>query len=117
MTVLLTKKLATAVRSYNKIIEYLPTQNTKSKSIYLKLVDIKCSSIKSSEMCPDIVHLCNELNVMSERVFKQQLCSRIEIKLKGAVLSIITTKFVRRKVSINLQLSAAKSLQLTLGEA
>ena len=63
---------------YNINVDNLPTQSgTKSKSIYLKLVEIKYSDITSSEMCPYIFQLCNELNITAEHVFKQQLCSRI----------------------------------------
>ena len=40
-------------------------------------------------MCPYIFHLCNELNVTSEWVFKQQLCSRIEIKLREFNLKLL----------------------------
>ena len=40
-------------------------------------------------MCPYIFQLCNELNITAEHVFKQQLCSRIEIKLREFNLKLL----------------------------
>ncbi len=54
----------------------------KSKDAYLRLIYIKCNDISTKDMCPIVSELCNEMEVTVEDVFKNQLCSQIETKLK-----------------------------------
>ncbi len=55
---------------------------TKSKEIYLKLLEIKSSDITTTDMCSNVSELCTTMNMSVDNAFKKQLCSRIEIKLK-----------------------------------
>ena len=53
----------------------------KSKVFYVKLVKFKCNIIKSMDMCPNL-HMYIQRDMSVEDAFRNQLCSKIEIKLR-----------------------------------
>ena len=54
----------------------------KSREFYAKLVNIKCNTIESTDMCPNLHHMCTLSDISVECAFRNQLCSSVEIKLK-----------------------------------
>ena len=54
----------------------------KSKDAYLRLIDIKCSDILTTDMCPVVTEYCDIIGMSVDDAFRNQLCSKIEIKLK-----------------------------------
>ena len=54
----------------------------KSREFYAKLVNIKCNTIESTDMCPNLHHMCTLSDISVECAFRNQLCSGVEIKLK-----------------------------------
>ena len=61
----------------------LPVKSmTKTKDIYLRLINVKSSDVESEDMCPKLTELCNIVNISIETAFRNQLCSKMEIKLR-----------------------------------
>ncbi len=60
----------------------IPSRLVKSKDFYVRLIDVKCGDIHLNDMCGNLYELCNGSNTIVEDSFKNQLCSKIEIKLK-----------------------------------
>ena len=54
----------------------------KSRELYVKLVAIKCNTIESADMCPNLYRMCTQLDISVADAFRNQLCSNIEIKLR-----------------------------------
>ena len=54
----------------------------KSKDCYQKLIKDKCSHIEANHMCPELSDICANMNMTVEDAFKNQLCSKIELKLR-----------------------------------
>jgi len=54
----------------------------KSKALYMKLVDTKCNRIQAIDMCPNLHHMCTQLDIGVKDAFRNQLCSNIETKLR-----------------------------------
>ena len=47
----------------------------KSREFYAKLVNIKCDTIESTDMCPNLHHMCTLSDISVECAFRNQLCS------------------------------------------
>ena len=54
----------------------------KSRELDVKLVDIKCNIMESADMCPNLYWMCTQLDISVEDVFRNQICSNIDIKLR-----------------------------------
>ena len=82
----------------------------KSREFYAKLVNIKCNTIESTDMCPNLHHMCTLSDMSVECAFRNQLCSGVEIKLKefnfkaGLFLPADYLKTIKHEISQSLTL-------------
>ena len=75
--------------SYDSSVGAIPLDTRKSKLLYVKLLTVKCDIIDIEDMCPNLDRRCGQLNITIEQAFQNQLCSKIEIKLREFNLKVL----------------------------
>ncbi len=68
--------------AHNTNVEANNIVKLSTKQMYTKLVQEKYNKIKPDDMCPHLDKLSEDINISIQSAFKNQLCSKIEYKLK-----------------------------------